>query len=274
LQCRLTPLGRALRRPQDWRDACLATGSLVGRNSVVWRRTALAVPLALLNCLFADAGRSMLCDQRCPKARQMAFGQALFAVVVIFLSLHAPASAVECTVNGPRYQLALDTVSWSMKISSGQKCIRGLRFSNVVIDALKLVSPPRTGQVTIQGPSFTYSAKPEYSGEDTFTISVSGSINRLMGTSNIRVSVFVDNPVPVGNFRDRNSDPVSVPQPRAATPIDNNLPLPGSLPCPRWDWSNGAPPPMRPPFDTSKLYCPPTPFEPPNQPLGCRCKPL
>jgi hypothetical protein len=38
------------------------------------------------------------------------------------------------------------------------------------------------------------------------------------------------------------------------------------------DWSKGAPPPMRPPFDRSKLHCPPPPFKPPSQPFGCRCE--
>jgi hypothetical protein len=28
---------------------------------------------------------------------------------------------------------------------------------------------------------------------------------------------------------------------------------------------------MRRPFDRSKLYCPPSPFKPPSQPLGCFC---
>ena len=56
--------------------------------------------------------------------------------------------------------------------------------------------------------------------------------------------------------------------------VDNTLPLPtGALPnCPKWDWSSSAPPPMRPPFDRSKLYCPPPPFNPPSPPIGCICR--
>jgi hypothetical protein len=58
-------------------------------------------------------------------------------------------------------------------------------------------------------------------------------------------------------------------------PVDNTIPLPegATLPdCPKWDWSKGSPPPMRPPFDRSKLYCPPPPFNPPNPPTGCICR--
>jgi hypothetical protein len=56
--------------------------------------------------------------------------------------------------------------------------------------------------------------------------------------------------------------------------VDNTIPLQSGAPlsdCPKWDWSNGSPPPMRPPFDRSKLYCSPPPFNPPNPPIGCIC---
>jgi len=58
------------------------------------------------------------------------------------------------------------------------------------------------------------------------------------------------------------------PPPVAEVPVPS-----GQLPdCPTWDWSKGAPPPMSPPFDRSKLYCPPSPFHPPNPPIGCVCR--
>jgi hypothetical protein len=203
----------------------------------------------------------------------MRFGQGFFVVLIAFLSLSAPAHAMECVVNGPRYRLTSDVVNWSMKISNGQSCIRGLRFNNVAIESLHLVSPPQTGQVTLRGPSFTYSAKSDYEGEDSFTVAVSGTINRSRGSSTIRIIVSVGNPASAAILHDRTPGPA--PKPPAATTVDNNLPLRdnGSLPpCPTWDWSKGSPPPMRPPFDRSKLYCPPPPFKPPNQPLGCRCE--
>jgi hypothetical protein len=206
----------------------------------------------------------------------MTFGQVFFFVLISFLSMSTSAAyAIECVVNGPRYGLTSDTVTWSINVSSGQSCIRGLGgYDKVAIESLELVSPPQTGQVTLRGPSFTYSAKSEYEGEDSFTVAVSGTSNRSRGSSTIRVIVSVGKPG-IGGHPPRSftPGPIAAPKPRATTPVDNNLPLPdiGSLPpCPTWDWSKGAPPPMRPPFDRSKLYCPPPPFKPPSQPFGCR----
>jgi hypothetical protein len=199
---------------------------------------------------------------------------AAVSVLIGFLSMNTSAAYVtDCVVNGPRYQLTSDLVNWSMKIGSGQSCIRGLRINNVaMIESLQLVSPPQIGQVALKGPSFTYSAKPGYEGEDSFTIVVSGTINRSSGSSTIRVNVFVGNPAAAPNFRNRSPGPIAAPKPSAVAPSTTTLPDNGSLPpCPTWDWSNGSPPPMRPPFDRSKLYCPPPPFRPPSQPVGCLC---
>jgi Bacterial Ig domain len=205
----------------------------------------------------------------------MTFGLIFFIVAIAFLSVGKPAYAIECIVIGPRYGLTSDMVNWSVKIRSGQSCTRSLRFDNVAIESLELVSPPQTGKVTLQGPSFTYSARSEYKGEDSFTVAVSGTINRSRGSSTIRIIVSVGNPASAAIYQNRTPGPIAAPKPLVATQVDNNLPLPdkGSLlPCPRWDWSKGSPPPMRPPFDRSKLYCPPPPFKPPSQPVGCRCE--
>ena len=193
----------------------------------------------------------------------------------VFLLLGKPAYAIECIVIGPRYGLTSDTVNWSVKIRSGQSCTRSLRFDNVEIESLELVSPPQHGKVALQGPSFTYSASSEYSGEDSFTIAASGKINRSSGNSTIRIIVSAGNSASAAIYKNRTPEAVAAPTPLVTTPVDNNLPLPDNaslLPCPRWDWSTGSPPPMRPPFDRSKLYCPPPPFKPQNQPVGCRCE--
>ena len=192
----------------------------------------------------------------------------------LLISAPAPAYAFACIVHGPRYELTSDIVNWSMKIGSGQSCIRGLRLGNVVIESLELVSSPRTGQVTIHGPGFAYAAKSEYEGEDFFTLAVSGKINRLRGSSTIRITVSVEKPDVGDTSRSRPPEPIAPPKPLVTGPVDNHLPLPddGSLPpCPTWDWSKG-PPPMQRPFDRSKLYCPPPPFAPSSQPAGCRCE--
>src|SRR6185437_7818112 len=89
-------------------------------------------------------------------------------VAIALLLMGRPAYAIECIAIGPRYGLTSDTVDWSVKIRSGQSCTRNLRFDNIEIESLELVSPPQTGNVTLQGPSFTYSAKSGYRGTDTF----------------------------------------------------------------------------------------------------------
>jgi hypothetical protein len=197
-------------------------------------------------------------------------------VLIAFLSLSTPAAhAIECIVSGPHYGLTSDILKWSIKIVSGQSCIRGLRFNNVVIESLKLVFPPQTGQVILRGPSFVYSAKSEYGGEDSFTVAVSGTINKLRGSSIIQITVSVESPPSAAISHVSSPDLTAVSKPPVTTPVDSSPPQPvdGSLPrCPTWDWSKGAPPPMRPPFDRSKLYCPPPPFKPPGQPIGCRCE--
>lgn len=205
----------------------------------------------------------------------MTFAQMSIAASIALVSLSVRvACAGGCIVSGPRYLLTSDTVDWSMKIGSGQSCVRGLRFNNVIIESVKLVSPPQSGHLNLLGPGFTYSAKSDYEGRDSFTVTVAGTINRTRGSSNIRIMVSVGAPASGATILlDRIPAPVTAPA-QTASPVDNNLPLPdsGALPpCPTWDWSNGAPPPMRPPFDRSKLYCPPPPFRPPGPPLGCTC---
>ena len=106
----------------------------------------------------------------------------------------APASM--CVVTSPRYQLTSDNVDWSIKTRSGQTCIRGLRYGNVVLETVKLIAPPQSGNVKLVGPGFSYTAKRDFVGEDSFTIEVSGTTNKIHGTSTIHVLVTVDNASP------------------------------------------------------------------------------
>jgi|HubBroStandDraft_6_1064221.scaffolds.fasta_scaffold2347583_1 hypothetical protein len=114
----------------------------------------------------------------------------LRAVLVIFLPIRS-ALALQCFLGGPPYQLSSDTVEWSMTIASGQSCIRGLRTPFVVLDEIKLVSAPQWGQVTLEGPAFVYKGNSNFQGEDSFSVLVSGKVNRLVGSSTIRVRVSV-----------------------------------------------------------------------------------
>jgi len=92
---------------------------------------------------------------------------------------------------GSQYQLKSDTVDWTMQISSGQSCVRGLRHKRVTIDAARLVSPPQSGQLKLLGSGFSYTAKSDFQGQDSFTIQVSGMLNGIRGSSDIRIIVSV-----------------------------------------------------------------------------------
>ena len=176
------------------------------------------------------------------------------------------ANASGCVVDGHPYQLQSDIVEWQMRTRIGQSCRRGIRFKLISNPAIKVVSPPRFGTLTVQGPSFSYTAGPDFRDEDSFTIEVSGSKGKVTGSSTIRVAV--------SNIDAATPSPraLNLPPAPQAPLVENAAPRDASLPpCPIWDWSKGSPPPMRPPFDKSKLYCPPPPFNPPNSPTGCVC---
>jgi hypothetical protein len=101
------------------------------------------------------------------------------------------AHAGQCFADGPRYQLESDTVEWRMKIRSSENCVRGVRFSYIWNATVNIITPPKFGQVTPIGPGFSYTAKSDFQGEDSFTVGVSGSRNKTSGFSTIRVVVSV-----------------------------------------------------------------------------------
>ena len=113
----------------------------------------------------------------------------LLALLLVFVR---PALGDACVLTvGSLYQLKSDAVDWTMQTSSGQSCIRGLRHNRVTIDSAKLISPPQSGQVKLLGPGFSYTAKSDFEGQDSFTIQVSGMLNGIRGSSDIRIIVSV-----------------------------------------------------------------------------------
>jgi hypothetical protein len=103
-----------------------------------------------------------------------------------------PPSAETCQISGaPRFQLNSDAVEWTLQIVSGQTCLRGLNHGVIRIDGVKLTSPPRSGQVTVKGPGFSYQANSNFEGRDAFILQVSGTSVRTRGTSEINVTVSV-----------------------------------------------------------------------------------
>jgi hypothetical protein len=112
------------------------------------------------------------------------------ACLALLLSVHS-ASAFSCLIDAPIYKLTSDTVVWSMAIGGGDSCIRGVRSAFAVLDSVQLIDPPQSGHVTMEGPGFVYTAHANYTGMDTFTILVSGKMNRMIGSSKINVVVSV-----------------------------------------------------------------------------------
>ena len=209
------------------------------------------------------------------RSRGQICGTAWAAFAVLLLGLTA-ASAEPCHLSGPRYGLVGDTVQWSFAIKRGHSCIAGLRFANVTLDSVKLISQPLSGQVTLSGWGFSYSSAAGIGEKDTFTLALVGKVDKKPGRSTIEVAVSIVGPGRAFPTPPRKSPPAQPPiaSPMPQPEIENEAPSPpaGSLPpCPIWDWSKGAPPPMRPPFDRSKLYCPPPPFKPPSPTTGCTC---
>jgi hypothetical protein len=96
-----------------------------------------------------------------------------------------------CPIDAPRYRLQDDTVSWSMTIVNDHSCVHGVRFGNILLDSLKLSSPPRFGEVALQGWGFKYSPNAGFHGQDTFSLTVVGALRGTRGSSTIEVNVSV-----------------------------------------------------------------------------------
>src|ERR1700719_1382245 len=91
---------------------------------------------------------------------KMAYGLMLSILLMILSAEVRAAPASACIVTSPHYQLTSDNVDWSIKIGSGQTCVRGLRYGGVVLETVKLLSPPQSGEVKLLGPGFFYKARP------------------------------------------------------------------------------------------------------------------
>ena len=86
-----------------------------------------------------------------------------------------------------RYLLTSDTVHWSIQLASGQSCVRGVHFGNVLLERISLINPPKFGKLDLVGPGFRYTANPGFHGEDTFSVEVLGTVNKITGSSTIHV---------------------------------------------------------------------------------------
>ena len=98
---------------------------------------------------------------------------------------------VTCVTQAPHYLLTSDTVDWSIQVANGQSCVRGLRFGSVVLERVSLIVAPKSGNVQLVGPGFRYTASPGFHGDDSFSIEVLGTANKVRGTSTLGIAVSV-----------------------------------------------------------------------------------
>jgi hypothetical protein len=115
-------------------------------------------------------------------------------LLVFYVSLSAAIAqetATSCAIYGPPYSLSSDSVNWTMTLASGQACLRGLRANLTTIDEIKLITPPKYGRVTVEGPGFLYKGDPGFLGQDSFSFEVAGKVNRVKGSSKINILVSV-----------------------------------------------------------------------------------
>jgi hypothetical protein len=152
------------------------------------------------------------------------------ATILVFCVFGGQAvSAQTCSIDAPRYHLLGDSVGWSMEVASGRNCVGGVRIADVVFESMELISPPRVGQITLHGPGFNYTAKADFQGEDSFTLVISGSINKRQGSSTVHVAVVIGSPP--GNAASagsvcRSPARASLPEPaQGQSAINNGLPL-------------------------------------------------
>jgi hypothetical protein len=109
---------------------------------------------------------------------------------VLLLSLGIGATnASACEVVGPHYQLQSDTVEWQLSARFGETCRHGIRHKLISNPTIKIITSPQFGSLTVQGPSFSYTAGPDFHDQDSFTIEVSGFIGHASGTSTVHVAV-------------------------------------------------------------------------------------
>jgi len=126
------------------------------------------------------------------------FYTCLYAFVALVLSslAPAPAKAFNCLGDHKPFQLVGDSIEYSMKIAPGANCIQGLRWSYMQIYTVWVLEKPKHGELVMVGPGFRYKAKPEYSGEDKFSLVVVGKNRHEEGFSTVKVAVSHSNVTP------------------------------------------------------------------------------
>ncbi|WP_441234186.1 hypothetical protein [Bradyrhizobium sp. 930_D9_N1_4] len=126
-------------------------------------------------------------------------GCASVAGLLMLASAFEAHATPNCMRDIKPYQLANDTMEWSMTIAPGANCIQGLRWSTMQLYNVSVSEKPKSGELVLVGPGFRYFAKPDFAGTDTFTLVVVGKNRHDEGTSSIQVTISsADRPIVVG----------------------------------------------------------------------------
>ena len=123
----------------------------------------------------------------------------LYAFVALMLTALAPVPAnasPSCLKDHKPFSLAGDAIQYSMAIAPGANCIQGLRWSFMQIYAVWVLEKPKSGELVMVGPGFRYFAKPEFSGQDKFSLVVIGKNRHEEGFSTVEIAVSHSNVTP------------------------------------------------------------------------------
>jgi hypothetical protein len=106
--------------------------------------------------------------------------------IVLPLLMNAPVSALPSKVP---FELAGDTIHWTMTIAPAADCIQDLRWSYMQIYDVSVVHAPKNGKIVMVGIGFRYFADPGFKGPDSFTLPVTGMNKKDPGRSYVQIEV-------------------------------------------------------------------------------------
>ncbi len=104
------------------------------------------------------------------------------ADIVLFITWNWATNAGACEFVAPQYQLQSDTVEWQMSARSGETCRRGVRFRLISNPTIKVIASPEFGSLTLQGPSFSYTAGSDFHDQDLPRSRCRASLDKQAGT--------------------------------------------------------------------------------------------
>jgi hypothetical protein len=168
------------------------------------------------------------------------------AVLVVLFGCHGTFAETCVITNRQTYNLAADTVNWSMRVGNGQNCRYGVRYAKVQFEKMTLAAPPRSGRVVLEGSAFTYVPRKDFQGDDSFDLEIAGQIQKVRGASTIHIVVSVRSAT-------KSAEPVRAAAPAPTVSADT---AGRTVPVPR---SSGPTPPIMAGHGPAPVPTPPAP---------------